>query len=68
VFVDPLGRPVRWTGYTERRCEDALRKNVSKRYWGTDEETHDLEHGKTVACLYLGGRKLGSCVYSPTLI
>jgi len=67
VEVDGSGRPVHWTGAMQPRCEDALRRNLSIRYWGIVETPHFSLRAKTVACLFLNGRKVGSCVYSPAL-
>jgi hypothetical protein len=67
VEVAPNGAPVHWQLATERYCHSALRSNTSIRYWGIDADGYYSDYAKTVACLYLDGRKLGSCVYSPAL-
>jgi hypothetical protein len=68
VEVNDAGAPVHWTsGYPLIPCENALRRNLSLRHWGELETPHVSLRAKTVACLFLDGRKVGSCVYSPAL-
>jgi hypothetical protein len=70
VEVGENGAPVHWTNGTTQRCEESLRvRNTSIRYWSPIVETpHRWYRAKTVACLLLNNRKVGSCVYSPELI
>jgi hypothetical protein len=65
--VAPNGAPLRWTPGRTQSCDSALRANRSERFWGDLEVAQYSKLGKTVACLFLDHRKLGSCVYSPAL-
>jgi hypothetical protein len=56
-----------WTPGLEIPCNDALRRNLSLRYWGDAEYGHFTFMARTVACLFLNGRKVGGCVYSPVM-
>jgi hypothetical protein len=68
VEVNAAGRPGHWTVGTQQPCVNALAaRNRSHRYWSYVENLHSLLWARTVACLYLDNRKVGSCVYSPAL-
>jgi hypothetical protein len=68
VEVKAADRPGHWTLGTRRPCTNALRaRNRSHRYWGYVETLRSLLWARTVTCLHLDNRKIGSCVYSPAL-
>jgi hypothetical protein len=67
VEVHPNGAPALWRSGGFYGCNDVLRQNQSVRKWGTITIPYVTQQAKTVACLYLDGHKLGSCVYSPAL-
>jgi hypothetical protein len=67
VEVHRNGAPAHWTPGAVQGCNDVLRQNRSVRKWGALEFPHVTLQAKTVTCLFFDLRKVGSCVYSPTL-